>query len=163
MNASAGCLGRAVCAWEAFILGKQAVSTAMPQRETESSVRREGVSVCNMNVASLKHAVWCRDLGRGRLCCVACACHSWKSTALRVLYNGRGRGVQLATSFHVDLEVFWDHQQSKLSLPVTHWKNIGSMLSTPWVRIYPVSSDCVFKLNCIMSFLYDWGGRSTAF
>lgn len=43
----------------------------------------------------------------------------------------RGRGVQLATSSHVGLEVFWDHQQRKLSLPMTHWKNTESMLSTP--------------------------------
>lgn len=47
------------------------------------------------------------------------------------VYNKEGRGVQLATRFHVDLEVFWDHQQRKLSLPLTHWKNIGSMLPIP--------------------------------
>lgn len=139
------------------MLGKQAVSTAVPQREAWSWIR-EGVSACSMNWAIMGHAVWCRNLGRERLCCAACARYSWKSTPLWVLYNKRGRGVQLATRFNVDLEVFWDHQQIKVSLPMTHWKNIGYILSILWVRIYSVSSDYVFKLNCIMTSLYDWRG-----
>lgn len=65
----------------------------------------------------------------GRDHAVACSCYSWKNSALRVPYSKRGKGVQQATSFYVDLEVFWDHQQR--NLPVTDYKNTGSALSTP--------------------------------
>lgn len=122
--------------WEAFMLGKRTPSM-LCHRERLRFEWRDRVFVWSTNGSSVSYVVCCRDLGREKLCCVSCACYSWKGSALWALWNKRDRGVQLVTSFHVNLEVFWDHQQSKLFLPLTHWENIGPMLSVPEWRSTP--------------------------
>lgn len=108
--------------------GKEAESTAVARREAASCVRKEGIYLCSMSGASVRRAVWCRDLGRESSCCVACACYSWGSAALSALQQEGWRSTA-GSKISCESGGLVGPSAKKLSLLMTHWKNTGSMLS----------------------------------